>query len=109
MRKNRLKLPNYRQARILSILLSGRKYGLQILLEYGRLEEENPLTIGGLYTTLNRLICTGFITAVMGESASKRGGNRRRYFSITADGIRSLDLYDMVILQTEGGPNYVQV
>src|SRR5438046_1007869 len=45
---------------------------------------------GALYTALERLEIKGFVRSRMGEPLPERGGRARRYFTVTAAGLRAL-------------------
>jgi DNA-binding PadR family transcriptional regulator len=48
------------------------------------------LSRGALYTALERLEVKGFLRSTMGEPLPERGGRARRYFAVTALGLRAL-------------------
>jgi len=83
------KLPNQREGIILAILLQER-YGREIRDEFEkRTRMEMPL--GSLYTTLDRMEDKGFLVSRLGDSVGERGGNRRKYYKITGEGLASLN------------------
>jgi len=45
---------------------------------------------GALYTALERLEQKGCLRSTMGEPLAERGGRARRYFTVTATGLRAL-------------------
>ena len=45
---------------------------------------------GALYTALERLETKGCLRSRMGQPTAERGGRARRYFSVTAAGLRAL-------------------
>jgi PadR family transcriptional regulator PadR len=45
---------------------------------------------GALYTSLDRLEAKGLVSSRMGEPLAIRGGRARRYFTVTAAGIKAL-------------------
>jgi len=45
---------------------------------------------GALYTALERLETKGCLRSTMGEPLPERGGRARRYFTVTAAGMRAL-------------------
>jgi len=45
---------------------------------------------GALYTALGRLEAKGCLRSTMGEPLPERGGRARRYFTVTAAGMRAL-------------------
>jgi len=48
-------------------------------------------SIGAIYVPLDRLTKWGYLEAVLGEPSSERGGRRKRYYSLTKKGLKSLD------------------
>ena len=48
------------------------------------------VSIGGVHSTLTRLEEKGFLKSEMGKSTAERGGRRKRIFTITAYGKRTL-------------------
>jgi PadR family transcriptional regulator len=53
---------------------------------------------GALYTALERLEAKGCLRSSMGEPLPERGGRARRYFSVTAAGLRALRQSRRVLL-----------
>jgi DNA-binding PadR family transcriptional regulator len=49
-----------------------------------------PVARGGLYTALDRLEAQGCLRSRMGESTDERGGKARRYFTVTAAGLKAI-------------------
>lgn len=95
---NREKLPSQRHAAILAILINGKKYGREIRNEYEK-RTGQKLPLGSLYTTLMRMETYGFVSSWLGESTHERGGNRRKYFEVTAAGQRALNAFEKLITQ----------
>ena len=95
--------PNRREAVILFLLVPGEKYGRDIRNGYqDRTDETMPL--GSLYTTLDRMEEKGFVKSRMGESEGERGGNRRKYYKLTASGLSALnDLQRAIAVPVKGG------
>lgn len=56
------------------------------------LEEQTKRSVarGALYTTLDRLEAKGLVRSRMGDASPERGGRPRRYFKVTAAGVRAL-------------------
>jgi len=48
------------------------------------------VSVGSLYTTLERLEKKGLITSWMGAATAERGGRAKRYFRVTAEGNAAL-------------------
>lgn len=51
---------------------------------------DRDVTIGALYTTLDRLEKKGMLTSRMGEATAERGGRAKKYFSVSAQGQQAL-------------------
>lgn len=49
------------------------------------------VSVGALYTTLERLENKGFIKSSMGEATEERGGRAKKYFQVTALGLNTLN------------------
>ena len=73
------------QVRVLSTLMNGDKYGLEIIKA---IQEESgaKLFLGTLYNLMNSLEKKGYVKSRWGEATSERGGNRRKYYEITGAG-----------------------
>jgi PadR family transcriptional regulator, regulatory protein PadR len=85
--------PNQTEAVILGSLIAKERYGREIRDEYER-RTGRTMPLGSLYTTLDRMVAKGFLRSREGEETSERGGNRRKYFEITASGRAALDAWD---------------
>lgn len=83
-------LGEFEQFVLLSILkLGANAYGSairQLLAE----AVNRDVTIGALYTTLERLEKKGLLTSEMGEVTPERGGRAKKYFKLTAQGQTAL-------------------
>jgi PadR family transcriptional regulator len=91
-------VPNSREATILAILTAGERYGREIRDGYEK-RSGRAMPLGSLYTTLDRMEDAGLIKSRMGDPNPDRGGNRRKFYKITASGLRSLnELHQMVEL-----------
>ncbi|MDF2178482.1 helix-turn-helix transcriptional regulator [Aliiglaciecola sp. CAU 1673] len=47
---------------------------------------ERDVSIGALYTTLDRLEAKGLLQSRLGEATAERGGRAKKYFKVTAQG-----------------------
>ena len=88
-------VPTSREAIIMGVLIHGEKYGREIREEYGR-RAGKKMPLGSLYVTLDRMDQQGFLKSRFGDTPKGRGGNRRKYFRLTAVGHRALDMYEMM-------------
>lgn len=96
------KLPTQRETVVLSILINAEKYGREIRNEYEQ-RTGRKMPLGSLYTTLSRMETCGLVKSRMGESAHERGGNRRKYFRITATGERAFGVCQLFATSVFGG------
>jgi DNA-binding PadR family transcriptional regulator len=74
---------------IITASLEGDAYGVTITNEF---EKQTGRSVGfnTVHTTLQRLEEKGLIKSTMGGATAERGGRRKRYFTITALGSRTL-------------------
>jgi PadR family transcriptional regulator, regulatory protein PadR len=75
---------------ILSVLLQpGDAYGTTIL---ERIKEHTgrEVSVGALYTSLDRLEKKGFVASWWGEPTAERGGRRKRYYRVQASGAEAV-------------------
>lgn len=81
----------FEQAVLLSILrLGAHAYGRGILSAIqDRLERE--VAAGAVYATLDRLEAKGLVTSRVAPGTAERGGRARRYYTVTAAGVRTLN------------------
>jgi DNA-binding PadR family transcriptional regulator len=87
---NREYLGNFETMVLLALLrLEDDAYGIPILNE---LEEKSgrSITVGSLYAALDRLERKAYVTSWWGEPTAERGGRAKKYFKITAAGLREL-------------------
>ena len=83
-------LGEFEQVVLLAILrLGDDAYGVTIRGEIATCTEREPAP-GALYTTLDRLEGKGLVTSKYGDLTSERGGRAKRYFIVTARGVRAV-------------------
>jgi DNA-binding PadR family transcriptional regulator len=83
-------LGEFEQVVLLAILrLSEDAYGVTIRREIATCTEREPAP-GALYTTLDRLEEKGLVTSRYGDPTPARGGRAKRYFAVTARGVRAV-------------------
>jgi len=70
--------------------LGDEAYGVSILKEIER-RADRAVSIGALYSTLNRLEKKAYVKSHMGEATAERGGRAKRFFKITSTGQQQLD------------------
>ena len=64
-------------------------YGVPICREIER-QTGREVAVGSVYATLERLAEKGFVSSRLGDPTAERGGRARRYFRVTAGGIREI-------------------
>ena len=69
--------------------LKENAYGVEIL-KYVSKKTGTEWSIGSIYVPLDRLARLGYVETYLGESTSKRGGKKKRYFRITKLGLETL-------------------
>jgi PadR family transcriptional regulator PadR len=65
-------------------------YGVAIRVE---LEQRlsRPVSLGSVYTTLDRLLAKGLVSTSPGEPTPERGGRAKKFFAIEARGLEALE------------------
>jgi len=74
---------------LLTGILDKEAYAFKIADEFGS-QTGRAVSIGAVHSTLNRLEDKGFLTSEMGDPTAVRGGRRKRIYTITALGQRTL-------------------
>jgi DNA-binding PadR family transcriptional regulator len=64
-------------------------YGVTIRREIAE-RTGRDVSVGAVYTTLERLERKGYVSSWIGEATAERGGRAKRYFKIEAPGARAL-------------------
>jgi len=78
------------QVVLLGVLRVGKDaYGVPVHDEIQR-RANRDLTLGTIYKTLTRLEEKGLVVAQLGEPTPERGGRRKRFYTVTVAGQRSL-------------------
>jgi DNA-binding PadR family transcriptional regulator len=83
-------LGNFELMVLLAVLRVGEDaYGVPIAEE---LEDKSgrDVLLGSVYAALDRLEAKGLVGSSMGESTPERGGRAKRYFKVTAKGLREV-------------------
>jgi DNA-binding PadR family transcriptional regulator len=83
-------LGEFEQIVLLSILrLDDTAYGVSIRAEITEHTGRN-VAPGALYTTLQRLEEKGFVTSQLGDPTPERGGRAKRYYKVSAAGLKAV-------------------
>jgi PadR family transcriptional regulator PadR len=90
------------------LALGGEAYGAAIHREIQE-RTGRSILIGAIYTVLDRLESRGLVASWMGEPTAERGGRRRKYYRLEAEGARRLrDAYDAHRAMTRGLANRLE-
>lgn len=88
--RNREFLGQHELMVMLAVLRLGREaYGVPIAAEIAQRTGREMLQ-GSVYAILDRLESKGLVTWRLGEVTPQRGGRAKRYFGLTAEGIRQV-------------------
>lgn len=71
-------------------ILDGKAYGLNIIVEIQE-RLSRKVSLGAIQTVLKRLEEKTLVNSEFGEATKVRGGKRKRYYSITAQGLQVLN------------------
>jgi DNA-binding PadR family transcriptional regulator len=75
---------------LLSLIRVGdQAYGVPISREIER-RTGRDVALGSVYAALDRLERKGFVSSVLGDPTPERGGRAKRYFQISAKGVREV-------------------
>ena len=82
--------------------LQDRAYGVTVRQEIqARMNRE--VSVGAVYATLDRLQAKGYVKSFWGEPTAERGGRSKRFFRITASGVRAVNRTQQALrCMTEG-------
>ncbi len=90
MKRSREFLAQHELIVMLAVLRLGREaYGVPIAAEIADKTGREMLQ-GSVYATLERLEDKGFVVSELGEATPLRGGRAKRYFRLTAAGVRQV-------------------
>jgi PadR family transcriptional regulator, regulatory protein PadR len=90
MKRNREFLGQHELLVMLAVQRLGREaYGVPIASELAD-KTGRAILQGSVYATLERLEAKGLVAARLGEATPQRGGRAKRYFRLTAEGVRQL-------------------
>jgi DNA-binding PadR family transcriptional regulator len=88
--RTRLSFGNFELMVMLVLIRLGEDaYGVPISTE---LEEQtgSEVALGSVYAALERLEKKGFVSSTLGNPTAERGGRAKRYFRVTAKGLREV-------------------
>ena len=77
--------------------LDNHAYGVPIVEELERYQQR--ISVATVYVALNRLEAGGLVASALGEATRERGGRARRYFRVTAKGLREVRAVRRTLIQ----------
>ena len=87
----RFSLGEFERAVLLAIArLNEQAYGMRIRQEL-EFRLGRAVSIGAVYTTLDRMQEKGYVSSQLGEPTSVRGGRAKKFFKVEASGIAALN------------------
>ena len=84
------------------IRIDGNAYGVPISKEIEK-RSGREVSVASVYATLERLEAKGFVSPELGEPTPERGGRAKRYFRITAKGVREVRATRRALVQLWDG------
>lgn len=83
-------LGEFEQPVMLAVLrLDDEAYGTSIR-EQLKARAERDVSPGAIFTTLERLESRGLVTSRLGDATAERGGRRKRFYQLSAEGRRAV-------------------
>ena len=86
--------------------LGNKVYGVPIVQELDR--NRHRMSVATVYVALGRLEERGLVTSTMGEATPERGGRAKRYFRVTAKGVREVRALQQTLVQLWRGVPQLQ-
>jgi PadR family transcriptional regulator PadR len=80
------------------IRLGEKAYGIPVAHEI-ETKAGREVSLGSIYATLDRLETKGLVSSELGEATPERGGRAKKYFSVTAKGVREVRETQRVLKQ----------
>ena len=71
------------------IRLGENAYGIPIAHEI-EMKSGREVSLGSIYATLERLEAKGLVSSKLGEPTQERGGRAKKFFGVTAKGMREV-------------------
>jgi DNA-binding PadR family transcriptional regulator len=81
------RLREFEELVLLAVLMAGDEAYGAALQEILAEEAHRDVSLGAIYTALDRLEKKGFVRSEMGEPTPVRGGRRRREYRLTPEGL----------------------
>ncbi len=96
-------LGEFEQLVLLALMhLGDQAYGMTVRQEISK-RTGRDVSIGAVYATLSRLEEKGYISSKLSEPTSERGGKAKRFFEVSASGVRALRHSQLALRQMMNG------
>jgi DNA-binding PadR family transcriptional regulator len=83
-------LGEFERAVMLAVMrTASNAYGVTIRAELQK-RLKRPVSLGAVYTTLDRLVEKGMASSYLGDPTPERGGRAKKFFTIEARGVEAL-------------------
>jgi DNA-binding PadR family transcriptional regulator len=86
--------------------LRNNAYGVPIVQELER--NLHPMSVATVYVVLGRLEERGLVSSTLGEATPERGGRAKRYFRVTAKGVREVRALQRILVKLWRGVPQLQ-
>lgn len=84
---NNIRLREFEELILLSVLIAGPEaYGASLQRVLAE-EAGREVSLGAIYTALERLARRGLVSSELGDPTPVRGGRRKRHYALTDDGL----------------------
>jgi len=77
--------------------LDNHAYGVPIVEELER--HQQRMSVATVYVALGRLEERGLVTSTVGEATAERGGRAKKFFRVTAKGVREVRALQKTLVQ----------
>lgn len=81
------RLREFEELVLLGVLVAGKEAYGAALQEVLQVEAGRDVSLGAIYTALERLANRGLVTSQLGEPTPVRGGRRKRLYKLTPEGL----------------------
>jgi len=93
---------------VLALLrLEDRAYGVRVRQEI-EFRTKREVSIGAVYATLDRLESKGYVTSHLGDPTPERGGRSKRFFRVTAKGVKAVNRTQRALQTMNEGLDLIQ-
>ena len=84
-------LGEFEELVLLSVRIMGDDASGATIQETLETDAGRPVSLGAIYAALDRLARKGLVESELGDPTPKRGGRRRRFYTVTTAGVEQLE------------------